>query len=96
MVGLEIEPEAGGDQGRDGDEGAEPWLGVPGEEEEAFVPEEVVGEESYREDVPGIGAAPGGEREYPGAIPGMENRRKDKCGAERPEHPAFPIPVKKE
>ncbi len=94
-VGSEVDP-GGGDERWDGDKGAEPGFGVPRQSEKAFVPKVVVGKEADREDLPGVGAAPGRQRQNPGEVPRMEDRGEDERGAERPEHPAFPVPKEKE
>ena len=85
-----------GDKWRDDDDGAQPWFGVPGQGEEAFVPEKEISEERDRQDVPGKGAAPGRERQDPWAIPGMEHGTQHERGPEHPEHRAFPVPPGKQ
>src|SRR5438105_203080 len=41
--------------------------------------------------MPDKGASPGRERQDPSHVPGMQDRRQNDCGAERPEHSALPI-----
>src|SRR5207249_4799589 len=73
------------------DHTSQPRLGVPGESEKALIIKEIVSEDSDAQKMPGEGAPPGRDRQNPGHIPGVQDRRENETGAERPKHAAPPI-----
>ena len=67
---------------------------MPGQSKEPFIPKQKICEERDGENEPGVSASPRGEWQDPGAIPGMQDRTKDKRNPEYPNYPALPISTK--
>src|SRR5438477_3261302 len=73
---------------------AQPRIRVPWQfhgKEASLIEKQVISENRDAEQMPSKGASPRRERQDPSHVPGMQDRRKNDCGAKRPEQSAFPI-----